>query len=79
MILFSFAHSIVRNMPAEFSHVILVLHCRPPWSRCWKANDKLIHVVLRYSIGIHPVPVPAENIDDVSCISLRASAAELGV
>jgi hypothetical protein len=35
--------------------------------------------LLRDSIGIHPVPIPGENIDDVLRIPLRATAEELGV
>ena len=61
------------------SHAILVLYSRPPWSGGWEASHKLVHVLLWYTIGIDPVPVPGENVDDILRIPLHATAEELGV
>jgi len=52
------------------SHAIPIFHRRPPWRRRFKASNKLVHIVLRYTIGIHPVPIPGEHINDVLGISL---------
>jgi len=38
-----------------------------------------VHVLLWYTIGIDPVPVPGENVDDILRIPLHATAEELGV
>ena len=78
---FSLDRPIVQHTSRIFmgvSHAIPIFHRRPPWRRRFKASNKLVHIVLRYTIGIHPVPIPGEHINDVLGISLCPTAEELG-
>jgi hypothetical protein len=77
MICFSPGHQL--GLQSTTSHTILVFDSGPPWSGCLEASHKLVHVLLGYTVGIHPVPVPGENIDNILRIPLRATAKELGV
>jgi len=55
------------------SHPVFSLDCRPCRCRDRVPRNKNAHVLFRYSIDVHPVPVTRKHVRDILSIAIRAT------
>ena len=60
--------------PPALSRRILSFDCSPCGCRGRDSSHELLHVLLRYSIDVDTIPVTIEEIGDVLCVAVQASA-----
>lgn len=53
---------------------ILLFDGYPGWYDLTVTTDELIHVVLRYTIEIHAIPVPQHHVCDIPCVVILTTA-----
>ena len=58
----------------RLSHAILLFHRRPRRRSRSIANNEMVHVLFRNAVDVDVVPVPREDVSDISGVSLLSTA-----